>query len=473
MPYIPSQEKMLAQEARGKYIPSEEKMRRQQPEAPSIGQQALGVLGRIGEIPVKTGAAIAQSGLDIASLVGDIPRQTGRLARYLGVPGVQRLADLPPTPHPQAPLYDPGAPESKVVEYGPIAAGGVGLAGVGLRALSRAGTKLGEKALERAVGEAPKARATNWYKRLLGNTKLGGEDKAISHAIRKEYLTNKRALSKEYTNVFKEGEEAGYSLKAGKPGLTEALGMKPTSKRIVDSEFAPLGDALTGAGVEIKNALVRFQKNASFKNAHKLQSKLGSEAERYRLLDSTKNIELTDAREALKRDIVNSLGKTGDVKLATRYADITNRYAQEVAPFLQNNAIRKIAKTPVRKTVSVRKNIHNLLQSDDPGINAIKNMLSPKTRELILAKALRGGKTVIKHPRKGIQVNPDKILDNFYQLEGKGFGEFIEPHHGNFMAELGDSVELKNKLSPYFKAAGKSVAYGVPALIGLKAYKRF
>jgi hypothetical protein len=213
---------------------------------------------------------------------------------------------------------------------------------------------------------------------------------------------------------------------------------------------------------DTKNALNAFMKNRSFQNADNLQSNLYQD---YALMknsndprDVAKAPDILNTREALKNDIFNTFYNNGDHDLAAAYQNQLENYRTKVVPFLENNAITNMLLKTKGSKQNPSSTINFLTQQDEPAADFIKNQLSTQDNNLMLANGL--SKAVRTNSNGSLRVPSNALLNEFSNLNNKGYGNFIDTSHLGAINKIENQLSLSNKLIPVFKSIGAGAGLG-------------
>lgn len=468
-----------------------------------IGRGALGGVEALGRGAVQLGAGLSHA-------------ETTALRGLGGLVGLHLPDVTPPLGDPSSLLYKtgdvagsaammaiPGTKIAKGIEYAlPIARGipafaaGTGLAAAALspeeakeRALTGLGAGVTAGALGyalpaaaraiRATGRIPAAvtqrgatrNALNFVRKLLGKDNLATANRKIALAAKQDYSNALKQTRTNYKNVRDFAEEKGYPKRPGRyiPGISIGLPKKSINAPLFSEAF----EDIKAPPKAIKNIVNEFNQNPSFENAHWLQSKLGKRGATLKSSIDSEKRNLADdyfsARNSLLSDMENSLISHGDEDLLKMYEGATNFHGAKVAPYLENSKIRSLVLAPKGK-VKIPSNIENILKKDEDALNFIKENLDAPTKDLILARTLKNA--ISRHPKKGLQVNPNKLLKEFGDLKEKGFEEFIRPEHEQNILAIEHQLRIANALKPYLKIGAKTLVGGALGGLGFEGVRR-
>jgi hypothetical protein len=394
------------------------------PDSPSLLQQAL----QAGKDFI---GGLAQNVLEPASAIQSLARSHPTLAGALlggstpiianapdvkSLPGISTLNNLG---NPSDVAYEAG-------EWAPAALGGAKLA-YGIGQLGLAGVS---KLLSPFTQKAADDSATNF----LSNVLLKGQDISDVHNtildnIRDKYTALKNASSDNYNNLLDAARSDGYLDNAVNP--VPGLGVPNANGKVINTDlFNP--DAVNSKTNLLDSALQNFNDAPSFLNAHRLQSQLFKDGSQYASSlspdDQAYGNTLLNQRSALNSDIRNTFANNGDNSLSDLYNGATDFHRQYVAPFVTDNTVRKIVTQDGLDEINPT-NIHNILNSDNGSISAIRPLLSQDTNDLIYGKALAGAK-------KNGTITASNLLNKASALEDKGFNQFLSPDNENTLYNI-------------------------------------
>lgn len=343
-----------------------------------------------GEYVKSLPGAAANTALSIGPELVNIPHDIGSVAKTLGIPGVEKLANIPRL-EPIKPFGD-NSSESEfaqnTTDLASLVTGGL------------AGAKKGLKYLPTAT-----KKATDFYKGLLKESSL-------------------KDVGKKYDSLNEVIRNSGYSENVPRHSIDRYLGMK-TDKPIEISEFDPQDVLKHVSNKVLKTKLERLGNTPSYKNAHDVQSYLGKLAEKSRFTEPSRFHDLSEARSALKEDISDTFMKNGDEHLVRKLKEISDEYSQRsqraaLAKFLrQGGTVSRTGKSESAISVDPRKLSRQFEKLSD---QRFEKSVTPKDWDII--KTISGRqknekiiKNILGHLLKGTAIGT-----GFYEA-GKHLGE--------------------------------------------------
>jgi hypothetical protein len=209
-----------------------------------------------------------------------------------------------------------------------------------------------------------------------------------------------------------------------------------------------------------------FKANPTFKNAHRLQSELGTmigdlKKKPYRTPDETNQLGLIkSARDRLKDDISGFLTKHDEVSnmpIGDKYKKGIELYRENVAPFLSGQKLREI----VRGRKTDVKNIHSIFDTptnivDKEGIekigpiNKILQDLPVTSKNRILFNAIGGNKK-----------NPNELLESLLKAKSKGYGNYFNPEVDQEINALNQKIKNTEMAKTGAKITGIGTIAGI------------
>jgi hypothetical protein len=194
---------------------------------------------------------------------------------------------------------------------------------------------------------------------------------------------------------------------------------------------------------DIEDAHNAYLANSTLDNAHNLQSKLGLEERRLKSMNDAKNLSTEDnniyqgytrTRKALQSDIDSTLNKI-DPTLTNKYADASNHYFNEIAPYLQNPAITKIVKSPIDKLSGKSyANLHKEFVDPGEDMQTILGHMGGSANQNILAAALG--------PNSG-EINAEGLRNKIKTINEKGYGQYLPQEFNSLIQNLGKKEKFK------------------------------
>lgn len=205
---------------------------------------------------------------------------------------------------------------------------------------------------------------------------------------------------------------------------------------------------------DLKDMHNAFVANPTFKNAHALQSELGSVSRQLQsgitpptLSTLNSASALNNARGALKSDMDDFLQKQSP-EIAQQYKDASDYFQQNVVPYRTNPKIYSIA---IGDTTNVKPNsLANIFAAPDSDMEKVLGDLPTGTTDKILYTKL--GQTV---PNKSAQ----GLLNSFQNLQQLGLSDHISPKLASQLGELENRIKARNGLQ-MLSSAGAAASLG-------------
>lgn len=422
---------------------------------------------RLSQIPKNLLTSLAQEGLNIPQDIMEIPSFLTRgiiknpMEQGYEIPG---LGPNPFAGKAQIPGYEgiKETPEAYIASALPYLLPAYGGAKLGLKAAKSASTFLS--------GKKPVKTAEEFIKSLTGNHKIS----EIHEGINKELANNFSKVKEKESSLWKEAENIANKEKYhGEPaGLSKALGAKSEFKSIEAPKALDKIEELDVHDKELKNRISAFKEKPSFKNAHDLQSRLGQQSsDLYRSSDSTDRSlahQYTNARKTLIDEMKSTFKKHGDDDLVNAIEKASNFTKNNVVPYTKNRTINSIVTKKGLEEVQPE-NIHTILSKGDKSIKRIIEDLSPKAKNLILAKHL---KSAVAHSEKGGQtVNIEKLSSALNKVKNSSAEKFLTPEHREIIKKIEKQSGVAPKIVTGAKAAG-GIALGALGLERLNHFLR-
>lgn len=372
------------------------------------------------------------------------------------------LAQQVPTPSPQA---------SQALSL----AANVGLAAPGLEAipelgaLGGAGIKAALSKFSDITGRSANKKANDFIQNLLGENSFSNSHLPVLNEIRNNYSAAQNASNSQYSNILKQAADQGYTGTKQFPGISVATGEKTIVPNNFQNEVTGIDLAPYSKDIQklLKPFSEKINNNMSFKDAHELQSELGTQGAKLRTSadgsDRYLGGELLGLRDTLKNDITGSLLANNDTGLAQQYQEASNFFKNNVAPYRENSTIRNVVLKKGSQEVNPA-TIGNVLKKDDGSILPIVNQLSPESKNLLLANQLKTATQEL--PGKGSQLerqtDAEKLINAYGKLDNKGFSDLRTPEANQVIASLLRDVSRKS-IADKLKTFG---GYGLAAATG-------
>ena len=273
---------------------------------------------------------------------------------------------------------------------------------------------------------------------LRGGRSVEENAKSLASDIKNLFETKKGEASDLYSPLFDSvGDSSIYGdlvtpTKLGKqidPSLAGLLKKPDVNISQIDGNIVNLPQIYKNLDPEITNSYLpdirklhnKFIDNPTVQNAHDLQSQLGFEIRKLEnqpvksIADTRDMQNWRTARDSLKQDVnsfLNIKDNSGD--LTKMYGDATNFYRDNVAPYLSNSGIAKIAKGNITNP----KNIPILFKFPSEDITKIASDIGDEGKKKILYSELG----------KKIKMTPEDLTSEISKLEPKGLSSYITPN---------------------------------------------
>lgn len=425
--------------------------------AEAFGKNALDFINKAGGT---AGRAIGYGIADVANLPIDVANYANQ--KVAGLFGVK--PENVPTPddiNPQS-IPMPGVSQQAQQQLDPLArnittgletAPFVGGA-IDATKLAASLGKNGLKTLRRKLGFAATQKSKDFMGDLLQGNKMSDSHLPVLDELRKNYSDAQDISNSHYGDILKEAAQQGYTGGKQFPGISVNTGEKSITPNGFTNQLDDID--LTAHSKGIQDLLTPFTKsvnnNLSFEKAHDLQSELGKQGAKLATnADGTQRYlgaQLLDLRNTLKDDITGSLASNGDTDLAKQYQDASDFFKTNVAPYRENSAIRKVVMGQGLKEVNPS-NIGNVLKKDDAPIAPIVNSLSDKSKNLLLAQALKSSTRLSPNKAGTLSriTDPNSLVNSYQNLDNKGLSYLMTPESqmkiAGIMRDLGRQSKLK------------------------------
>lgn len=206
----------------------------------------------------------------------------------------------------------------------------------------------------------------------------------------------------------------------------------------------------------------QFTANPTFENAHNLQSQLGSAIRKLQDTDSKGNLSVADrstmqgyqdAQDALRNDMGSFLQQhdalTGD-NLNDQYNNALGNWAENVAPYLDNPKITKIAKGAVTNPSAIA----SIFKNPEPDVQKIVSDMGPDAANKILYSELG------KHQ---YHLTPEILQNAYNKLDNAGLNSYVTPSLAQQFDTLGKRIRDRDALQ---KGGGFLAGAGAGHLFG-------
>lgn len=269
-----------------------------------------------------------------------------------------------------------------------------------------------------------------------------------------------------YGNIVKPTSKLGIQID---PAISSLI--RRPSIREVDGNIVNLPANYKNLDPEIINKYLpdtrelhnEFIDNPTVQNAHNLQSQLGfdlRELQKKPIKDTADNINFQNWRKArnnLQQDVhsfLNVKDNTGD--LSKMYGDATNYYRENIAHYLTNKDIAKIAKGKITNP----SNVANIFKFPEEEVTKVVNDLGDEGKKKIIYSGLT----------KKVGLTPQDLVNQMNGLEKKGLESYITPNLqmqlDKLPARMGAKTALQRGVGLALGLATIPRAAGVGAEIG-------
>lgn len=266
-----------------------------------------------------------------------------------------------------------------------------------------------------------------------------------------------------YGNIVKPTSKLGIQID---PAISSLI--RRPSIREVDGNIVNLPADYKNLDPEIINKYLpdtrelhnEFIDNPTVQNAHNLQSQLGfdlRELQKKPIKDAADNINFQNWRKArnnLQQDVhsfLNVKDNTGD--LSKMYGDATNYYRENIAPYLTNKDIAKIAKGKITNP----SNVANIFKFPEEEVTKVVNDLGDESKKKIIYSGLT----------KKVGLTSQDLVNQINGLEKKGLESYITPNLQMQLDKLPARMGAKTALQ---RAAGLGLGLAtIPRAAGIGA----
>lgn len=310
---------------------------------------------------------------------------------------------------------------------------------------------------------------------IRGGRSVEENAQSLAADIKKSFETKQGEASDLYSPLF---DSVGDSSIYGNLVRPTKLGVKldPSFKSIVetspmreiDGNIVNLPQDYKNLDKEITDSYLpdtrklhnKFIDNPTIQNAHDLQSQLGFDIRNLSkkpIKDKTDNMDLQNwnrARKNLQQDVhgfLNVKDNTGD--LSKMYEDATNYYRENLAPYLTNKNIAKIAKGKVTNP----SNIASIFKFPEEEVTKVVNDLGDEGKKKIIYSGLT----------KKVGLTSQDLVNQINGLEKKGLESYITPNLQMQLDKLPARMGAKTALQ---RAAGLGLGLAtIPRAAGIGA----
>jgi len=407
--------------------------------------QALGFIGGGEAVKGLAGAtkAIPQVGAAAERLMPILEKTPGILRRVLGQ--TAGAATFGATQAPSDPLRG--------------AAIGAGLGGIA--SLLPEITAPVFKGAKKLVGAfKPQKEADSLMDYLSQGKSLTENNKSLAADVKAKANENKAISKANYANVLdKVGDE---------PVVSGPLALANKTQQFKPSEYSGLDEdtiSEINKNPALKKMNNKFMENPTFKNAHELQSQLGSNMRSFKktpLDPAGKNIlaKYGAVRDALQNDMKFFLEKGSAPSLKNEYEAAGNHYLRDVVPYKEGK-IGKISRGEIKNP----RNISNIFKNPEDSVKKVVQDLGPDANRKIIYSEL--GK--IRNP------NAHNVRNSLTYLDKKGLSEYMYPELRGKLNDLTKKMwsrHIANAVTRHItNAVGTGIASGVGAhMLGTRGY---
>jgi hypothetical protein len=207
-----------------------------------------------------------------------------------------------------------------------------------------------------------------------------------------------------------------------------------------------------------------FKRNPSFRNAHNLQSEIGT------MMDSLKSNKMTpeqrmdfgklkSVRDKLKKDIDSFLSKrdlNSNESISPMYKTGIDLYREHVAPFLGDKKLREI----VRGRKSTVKNIHSIFDTPANKIDKNGKLNIGHVNKIIQDLPEEAKNKILYSAMGGAPKDANALLKNISKIENKGFSSYFSPELHEDINLLNKKLKNRKNLGTIGKVGGIGAAIG-------------
>ena len=280
-------------------------------------------------------------------------------------------------------------------------------------------------------GLRPKKQAENLLETIGKGRNLEENAKSIAKDIREKFKENKNISGENYDLVFNTHGLGNRELPLS--GIQRKTGIIP--KAIVDTFDSKL-----------ENLYDDFLSSPTFKNAHELQSQLGSSIRKLQKQDQVKGLTLADQKILSKyvdaqnniqeklRSGLKSVTNEHGTPLSDLYDQANFYHVNNVVPYKETPNISKIATGKVKNP----RNVQEIFKNPEEHVEKILGHLNDDFKNKILYSEL------------GKHSSPEAILSASKKLDEKGLNTYLNPEISKQLDLLAQKTKSKN----FARAAG-------------------
>lgn len=186
-----------------------------------------------------------------------------------------------------------------------------------------------------------------------------------------------------------------------------------------------------------------FVETPTVKNAHDLQSQLGTSIRKLQKMDDRGQLSIADrkimskykdAQKKTKDLLGNTLGEA-EAEHNVPYSDLYNKansyWLNEVIPYQETPAIAQLSKGKIKNP----RNLHTIFKNPEENIQKITEDLGNDFKNKILYAELAKNKG---------NLNSEKFLKNIEELDKKGLSDYLSPEISNQIEALQKKVRNRN-----------------------------
>lgn len=308
------------------------------------------------------------------------------------------------------------------------------------------GLKLGAKAMGKALSPLrPQKYAQDVFNYIGGGKSIEENAKILAQKIKDAYKRSKTAGEKLYDDIFNRAS-------MGKSGIHR---LEPKTYSKIDQKII---DRYTP---KIEDLHSEYLSNPSLKNAHNLQSQLGSEIRRLEGMDLAKNLDTTgrstlQSYQKSQRSIINDIKEGLGKDLGRDYMKATENWAKNVVPFIENPKISTIAKKKLEKIKGKDlQNISEAFKNPNEDMLKVVNELGPDAWKHILYDKLGKLRT---------NLTPERLSKEIENMKNQGFSSYIHPNLEDQILKLSNKSRNRELLQ---RGIGGITGYKLGSVMGV------
>lgn len=210
--------------------------------------------------------------------------------------------------------------------------------------------------------------------------------------------------------------------------------------RQIESNYSLIPQKILKKDLEVRELNKTFAENPTLKNAHDLQSQLGTvvrrlkaEGKRNGLGTAGHNalIGFGRAQDAIQKDIHSFLSSSENPNLSNKYYEATENWKNNVVPYIENPGIREIAKGDIENPGTIM----SIFERPEKNTLRVIEDMGPSASNKIIYSEI--GKI-----RKNF--TPESLVNAMDRLEAKGLGAYLSEDLISKIADMHQKINARN-----------------------------